>query len=93
MSEEHREIGRRGRRGGVEKRKRRQRRGQKAQSVGSEGGGETFFGGVFVEVEEIGGALEQIGREIAGLIVDKAGGVGESDFAAGAGHFESAEAV
>ena len=58
-----------------------------------EGGGETFFSGVFVEVEEIGGALEQIGGKIAGLIVDEASSVGESDLAARAGHFESTEAV
>jgi len=61
--------------------------------MGGEGGGETFFGGVFVEVEEIGGTFEQIGGEIAGLIVDKARGVGKSDLAAGAGHLERAEAV
>jgi hypothetical protein len=66
---------------------------KKPELMGSEGGGEAFFGGVFVEVEELGGALEQIGGEIAGLIVDKAGGVGESDFATGAGHFKRAKAV
>src|SRR5713226_985014 len=55
--------------------------------------GKTFFGGVFVEVEELGGALEQIAGHIAGLIVHKPCGVGNVDPAARADHFERADPV
>ena len=59
----------------------------------SEGSGEALSGGIFIEVEDLGSALEHIGREIPGLIVDPASGVGEIYSAAGTGHFKSAEAV
>ncbi len=53
----------------------------------------TFLGGVFVEVQELGGALEQIAGHIAGLIVHEPGGVGNIDPAARADHFERANPV
>src|SRR6266852_6757299 len=53
----------------------------------------TFVGGVFVEVQELRGALEQIAGHIAGLIVHNPGGVGNVDPAARADHFERANPV
>lgn len=37
-----------------------------------EGGGNGVLAGVFVQVQDIGGAAEQVGRQIPGLIVDPA---------------------
>src|SRR5467141_993744 len=59
----------------------------------SQRGGKTFVGGVFVEVQELRGALEQIPGHIAGLIVHKPGGVGNIDPAARADHFKRADPV
>ena len=55
--------------------------------------GETLFGGVFVEVKELRGALEQIRGQVAGLIIHPSCGVSKVHLAAGTGHFESANTV
>src|SRR5213594_103536 len=69
------------------------RLGESAGLMGSNRRGKTFIGGVFVEVQELRGALEQIAGQIAGLIVHPPGGVDEIDFAAGTNLFEGTEPV
>ena len=69
------------------------RLGESAGLMGSQRGGKTFIGGVFVEMEELRGALEQIAGQIAGLIVHPPGRVDEIDFAAGTNHLEGAKPV
>src|SRR6266436_8473331 len=59
----------------------------------SQRGGKTFVGGIFVEVQELCGALEQIAGHIAGLVVHNPGGVGNVNPAARADHFERANPV
>src|ERR1700687_3618717 len=66
---------------------RHRREGTGGQSMRRQSRGETFFGGVFVKVKELCGALEQVRGEVAGVIVHPPCGVDEVYLAAGTDHF------
>src|ERR1700687_1482434 len=73
--------------------RRHRRDGSDRPSMRRQSGGEAFFGGVFVKVKELRGALEQIRGQVASLIGPPSGRVDKAHLASGTDHFQSAEPV